>query len=95
MRVLQEREFRRVGGTQIKKCDVRILTATNRDLHQQVRESGFREDLFYRINVVQVVLPAVARTHRGYPAADRLLHSQICRQERGCIAFGLEAADEL
>jgi len=67
LRVLQEREFRRVGGTQIKKCDVRILTATNRDLHQQVRESGFREDLFYRINVVQVVLPPLRERIEDIP----------------------------
>jgi len=67
LRVLQEREFRRVGGTQVKKCDVRILTATNRDLHQQVREGGFREDLFYRINVVQVVLPPLRERIEDIP----------------------------
>ncbi|HEY4743961.1 MAG TPA: sigma-54 dependent transcriptional regulator [Desulfuromonadaceae bacterium] len=57
LRVLQEREFRRVGDSAVRKADVRILTATNRDLQNQVREGGFREDLFYRINVVQIILP--------------------------------------
>ena len=63
LRVLQEREFRRVGGTQVQKSDVRILTASNRDLLSQVKGGGFREDLFYRINVIQIVVP---------PLRDRL-----------------------
>jgi len=57
LRVLQEREFRRVGDSVVRKTDVRILTASNRDLQLQVKDGGFREDLFYRINVVQIILP--------------------------------------
>ncbi|MFA7060483.1 MAG: sigma-54 dependent transcriptional regulator [Pedobacter sp.] len=57
LRVLQEREFRRVGDSVVRKSDVRILTASNRDLQLQVKEGGFRDDLFYRINVVQIILP--------------------------------------
>jgi two-component system response regulator PilR (NtrC family) len=59
LRVLQEREFRRVGGTENKKTDVRIVAASNRDLEEQVREGTYREDLFYRLNVVQVRMPAL------------------------------------
>lgn len=57
LRVLQEREFRRVGGTSAIKADVRIIAASNRDLEQQVKEGTFREDLFYRLNVVPVQMP--------------------------------------
>ncbi len=67
LRVLQEREFRRVGGTQVQKSDVRILTASNRDLQNQVREGGFREDLFYRINVMQISMPPLRERIEDIP----------------------------
>ena len=57
LRVLQERKFRRLGGTEEIDADIRILAATNRDLSKMVAEGGFREDLFYRINVIPVRLP--------------------------------------
>ncbi|MBI9112629.1 sigma-54-dependent Fis family transcriptional regulator [Maridesulfovibrio ferrireducens] len=57
LRVLQEKEIERVGGTQIKKVDVRIVAATNRDLEVEVAAGRFREDLFYRLNVIPMHLP--------------------------------------
>ncbi len=57
LRVLQEREFERVGGEQTIKVDVRVLTATHRDLGKEVAEGRFREDLFYRLQVVPIAIP--------------------------------------
>jgi DNA-binding NtrC family response regulator len=57
LRVLQERRFERVGGTESIEVDVRVIAATNRSLHQLVKEQKFREDLFYRLNVVKIDLP--------------------------------------
>jgi len=67
LRVLQEKEFRRVGGTQVQKTDVRILTASNRDLLSNVKVGAFREDLFYRVNVVQINLPALRERIEDIP----------------------------
>lgn len=67
LRVIQEREVRRVGGSSIKKVDIRLVAASNRDLEQQVKEGGFREDLYYRINVVQVVMPPLRERVEDIP----------------------------
>ena len=57
LRVIQEQEFERVGGLRTIKVDVRLVTATNRNLFQDVREGRFREDLFYRLNVFPIIIP--------------------------------------
>jgi two-component system response regulator PilR (NtrC family) len=59
LRVLQERRIRRVGGTEEIEVDVRVITATNQDLGQMVREKNFREDLYYRINVIAIEMPSL------------------------------------
>src|SRR5208337_1755046 len=57
LRVLQEGEFERVGGTQTLKVDVRVIAATNRDLEKEVATCRFRKYLFYRLNVIHLVIP--------------------------------------
>ena len=74
LRVLQEGEISRVGNNQSIKTDVRIIAATNKDLWQAVQRKEFREDLFYRLNVVRAEPAAAARALDRHPAARRLFH---------------------
>ncbi len=67
LRVLQEREFRKVGGTEDKRADVRIVAASNRELEEQVKEGTFREDLFFRINVVPIRMPSLRERPEDIP----------------------------
>src|SRR4029078_6355904 len=67
LRVLQERRIRRVGGTEEIDVDVRVITATNQDLESMVREKRFREDLFYRINVIPIRMPALREKPEDIP----------------------------
>ena len=59
LRVLQERKYRRVGGTDESSSDIRVIAATNRDLPKLISDGKFREDLFYRLNVIPVEMPAL------------------------------------
>jgi len=68
LRVLQESEFERVGGIKTMKVDVRLIAATNRDLKREIAVGGFREDLFYRLKVVHIALPALRERSSDIPA---------------------------
>ena len=68
LRVLQDREFHRMGGSQTVSVNVRVIAATNKDLRQAVRAGQFREDLYYRLKVVTLTLPTLRERSGGYPA---------------------------
>jgi DNA-binding NtrC family response regulator len=67
LRVLQEREFTPVGGTKAKKVDIRLIAATNKDLEKMIKEETFREDLYYRLNIVPIYLPLLRERQEDIP----------------------------
>ena len=71
LRVLQEREFRRVGGTSLIKMDARIIASTNKNLENEVKAGKFREDLYYRLNVVPIYVPALRERREDIPFLAR------------------------
>ncbi len=76
LRVLQNREFKRLGETIIRKADVRILAATNQDLNKLIKEGKFREDLYYRLNVVRITVPPLRERKSDIPLlVEHFLHS--------------------
>ena len=77
LRVLQEREFERLGGTRTLKVDVRLIAATNRDLRAALEEGTFREDLYYRLNVVAIDIPPLARPQGGHPGAGEFFPGKV------------------
>jgi len=86
LRVLQERTFRRVGGLEEVEADIRIITATNRDLSKMVAEGKFREDLFYRINVIPVHLPPLRDRRDDIPLLASHFVKKYAEQMRKPIA---------
>ena len=71
LRVVQEKTFRRIGGTEDIKVDARIISATNQDLEQKVKNGGFREDLYYRLNVIPVKIPPLRERNEDIPLLAR------------------------
>ena len=81
LRVMQEKEFRPLGAVDNRKVDVRILAATNEDIRKLVDEGIFREDLYYRLNVLNMTLPPLRNAHGGPAAAvDRAFPPAVQRR---------------
>jgi len=96
LRVLQSGEFERVGGTRTLKVDVRIVAATNRDLATLVRERRFREDLYYRLNVITIQLPSLRDRREDIPLlAHHFLRRYSAKNAKSLGGFTEEAMDLL
>ena len=88
LRVLQEKEYERVGEVETRKADVRIIAATSVDLAEAVKVGRFREDLFYRLNVVEIIIPPLrARQEDILPLAERFLAFFARQNHRGLLGF--------
>jgi DNA-binding NtrC family response regulator len=82
LRVLQERAFERVGGNKVIRVNVRVIAATNKDLHQAIRDGKFREDLFYRLSVVPIELPPLRDRPSDIPVLAQHFLKKYCERYR-------------
>lgn len=96
LRILQEKEFERVGGIETIKANVRVIAATNRDLREMVNQGTFREDLFYRLNVIPIELPPLRQRKADIPSLIDHFVERFCKEMgRNKISFDKEAIDIL
>lgn len=96
LRVLQERELVRVGGTQPLPVDVRVVCATHRDLHREIEQGRFRQDLFYRINVFRIEMPPLREHLEDIPILVRHILSALCTDyELGEVTIAPDAIEHL
>jgi DNA-binding NtrC family response regulator len=96
LRVLETGEFERVGSSKTRKVDVRVLSATNADLHVEVAEGKFRQDLLFRLNTVEIHLPPLRdRREDIAPLAEYFLRQHSERYRRGLMSFTPQALDAL
>ncbi|MGJ8691699.1 MAG: sigma 54-interacting transcriptional regulator [Thalassotalea sp.] len=96
LRVLQEKEIRPVGSTQAIKVDVRVISATHKNLQQAIQAQSFREDLYYRLNVVELVLPPLAERREDIPLlAQHFLNKAKASGHQNIKAFSQEAMELL
>ncbi|HEX9939580.1 MAG TPA: sigma-54 dependent transcriptional regulator [Longimicrobium sp.] len=92
LRVLEEREFRRVGGEELLRVDVRVIAATNRDLRDQVQRGEFRRDLYHRLNVLRIDLPALRERQPDIPRLiERFIREFSAQHERPFMGIDPEA----
>ncbi len=96
LRVLQERNFMRIGGTEKINVDVRIIAATNRNLHEEIKNGRFREDLFYRLNVVNIIVPPLRERREDIPLiAQHFLSYYSAKNNRIFIDFANDTMEAL
>src|SRR5262249_60879364 len=95
LRGLEDKTLRRVGGSQELKVDVRLISATNRDPREAIREGKLREDLYYRLNVFPMALPTLADRPDDIPLLAEHFRKLIEEQERGGVTGWDPAALEL
>jgi len=95
LRVLQERQFERVGGGQAIACNVRVIAATHRNLEARIAEGLFREDLYYRLNVFPVELPALRERVEDLPLLIESIAGQLAATGRGKVRFTPDALQAL
>jgi two-component system response regulator AtoC len=96
LRVLEEKEFTRVGGNEPIKVDVRVISATNKDLRKAIEKQEFREDLYYRLNVVNIELPPLRERKEDIPLlAEHFLHKFAMENRKEVTEFSAEAIEFL
>jgi two-component system response regulator AtoC len=95
LRVLQERKFERVGGTETFGVDVRVIAATNKNLIEEVKRGTFREDLYYRLNVIPIVLPPLRDRKEDIPALTDFFLEKCARQVSRKVGLSKEAREAL
>jgi sigma-54 dependent transcriptional regulator, flagellar regulatory protein len=95
LRVLQERSFERVGSSTSQRCNVRVIAATHRNLEAAIANGSFREDLFYRLNVVPVEMPALRERCADLPALIASLAARVAELHAVKVSFSQAAIDAL
>jgi two-component system nitrogen regulation response regulator NtrX len=95
LRILQEQKFERVGGSRTIEVDVRVLAATNKNLEEEIEQGTFRADLFYRLNVVPIVVPDLVDRREDIPLLVADFIDQFSRKGIGRKQFSIEALDLL
>jgi Nif-specific regulatory protein len=95
LRILQEQEFERVGGTKTIKTDVRLVAATNRNLEEMVAKGEFREDLFYRLNVIPINLPPLRERYEDVKLLIEHYLKKFMKEHRKEMSFSKEALEIL